>query len=120
MMLGVGPYITATIIMQLLTMVIPRLKEIYYEEGEKGRMKFNQWSRYITVPLCMLQAYAFLNLLISQDVLPHLSTLGLIRNILVVTAGSMFLMWLGELISEYKVGNGISLIILLVLLVDGQ
>ncbi|MDD3614216.1 MAG: preprotein translocase subunit SecY [Candidatus Pacebacteria bacterium] len=111
MMLGVGPYITATIIMQLLTMVIPRLKEIYYEEGAKGRMKFNQWSRYLSVPLCMLQAYAFLNLLISQDVLPHLSAVGFIRNVLVVTAGSMFLMWLGELITEYKVGNGISLII---------
>jgi preprotein translocase subunit SecY len=111
MMLGVGPYITATIIMQLLTMIIPRLKEIYYEEGEAGRRKFNQWSRLITVPLCILQAYAFLNLLISQHVLPHLSTLSMIRDILVVTAGSMFLMWLGELITEYKVGNGISLII---------
>jgi len=111
MMLGVGPYITATIIMQLLTMVIPRLKEIYYEEGEKGRMKFNQWSRYLTVPLCMLQSYAFLNLLISQEVISRLGPIDFIRNILVVTAGSMFLMWLGELITEYKVGNGISLII---------
>jgi len=111
MMLGVGPYITATIIMQLLTMVIPRLKEIYYEEGEKGRARFNQWARYLTLPLCLLQAYAFLNLLSSQQVIPHLSPLDLIRNVLVITAGSMFLMWLGELITEYKIGNGISLII---------
>ncbi|HOM33128.1 MAG TPA: preprotein translocase subunit SecY [Candidatus Paceibacterota bacterium] len=111
MMLGVGPYITATIIMQLLTMVVPRLKEIYYEEGEKGRAKFNQWSRYLSIPLCLLQAYAFLNLLSSQQVIPQLDPLNLIRNVLVITAGSVFLMWLGELITEYKVGNGISLII---------
>jgi preprotein translocase subunit SecY len=111
-MLGVGPYITATIIMQLLTMIFPKLKEMYYEEGEAGRMKFNQISRYITVPLALLQAYAFLNILISQKVLTAMAFPAMARNIVLITAGTMFVMWIGELISEYKIGNGISLIIL--------
>lgn len=110
-MLGVGPYITATIIMQLLTMVVPRLKEIYYEEGEAGRQKFNQISRYITVPMALLNGYGFLNILISQKIISPMSSLAMIRNAIVITAGTMLLMWIGELISEYKVGNGISLII---------
>lgn len=110
-MLGVGPYITATIIMQLLTILFPKLKEIYYEEGEQGRAKFNRISRYITVPLAALQGYGFLNLLISQNVLGQLSSGQLLANVFVITAGSMLLLWIGELISEYKIGNGISLII---------
>lgn len=110
-MLGVGPYITATIIMQLLTMIFPKLKEIYYEQGELGRAKFNRLSHYLTVPLAALQAYGFLNLLISQQVLLPLSLLDTVRNIIVVTAGSVFLMWLGDLITEQKIGNGISLLI---------
>lgn len=110
-MLGVGPYITATIIMQLLTMIFPNLKEMYYEEGEAGRMKFNQYCRYLTVPLAALQSYAFLNLLRSQNVLLSLEPFELIRNIAIITAGTIFLMWIGELITEYKIGNGISLII---------
>jgi preprotein translocase subunit SecY len=111
MMLGLGPYITATIIMQLLTIISPRLKSYYYEEGAEGRAKFNRASRYLTVPLAALQAYGFLNLLISQRVLAQLSFLEVLANVVVITAGSVFLMWLGELISEYKIGNGISLII---------
>ncbi len=110
-MLGVGPYITAVIIMQLLTIIFPNLKKAYYEEGAEGRAKFNRYSRYLTVPLAALQAYGFLNLLIAQKVLAPLSFLGLISNVAVITAGSVFLMWIGELISEYKIGNGISLII---------
>lgn len=110
-MLGVGPYITSTIIMQLLTMIFPNLKEIYYEQGEIGRAKFNRISRYLTVPLAGLQAYGFLNLLTSQGVLSSLSPFNTLRNVLIVTAGSMFLVWLGELITEQKIGNGISLII---------
>lgn len=110
-MLSVGPYITATIIMQLLTMIFPRLKEIYYEEGAIGRAKFNRLSRYITVPLAALQGYGFLNLLISQGVVPQLGLFEMIRNVFIITAGSMIVMWLGELISEHKIGNGISLII---------
>lgn len=110
-MLGVGPYITATIIMQLLTMIFPKLKEMYYEEGAIGRAKFNRFSRYLTVPLAILQGYGFLNLLISQNVLPHLGLSAMIGDIITITAGSLILMWIGELITEQKMGNGISLII---------
>ncbi len=111
MMLGVGPYITATIIMQLLTMVFPNLKTLYYEEGAIGRAKFNRISRYLTVPLAGLQSYGFLNLLRSQGIIGALAVGDLVRNIAVITAGTLILMWLGELISEYKIGNGVSLII---------
>lgn len=110
-MLGVAPYITATIIMQLLTMIFPKLKEMYFEEGAMGRAKFNRLSRYITVPLAALQAYGFLNLLISKGVLPQLGLFNSIRDVIVITAGSMILVWIGELITEQKIGNGISLII---------
>lgn len=110
-MLGVGPYITATIIMQLLTMIFPKLKVLYYEEGPAGRAKFNRYSRYLTVPLAALQTYGFLNIMSAQKVLLPLNTFDLLRNILLVTAGSMILLWIGELISEQKIGNGISLII---------
>jgi len=110
-MLGVGPYITATIIMQLLTIVFPSLKKAYYEEGAEGMAKFNRISRYITVPLAMLQAYGFINLLMSQGVISPLPFSELLTNVIVITAGSVLLMWIGELISEYKIGNGVSLII---------
>ncbi|MEE8131691.1 MAG: preprotein translocase subunit SecY [Candidatus Paceibacterota bacterium] len=110
-MLGVAPYITATIIMQLLTMIFPKLKAIYYEEGAAGRAKFNRYARYLTVPLAGLQSYGFLNLLISQNVIPQLGIFDIVRNVVIISAGSMILVWLGELISEQKIGNGISLII---------
>ncbi|MCL5011894.1 MAG: preprotein translocase subunit SecY, partial [Patescibacteria group bacterium] len=110
-MLGVGPYITATIIMQLLTMIFPKLKEMYYEEGSAGRMKFNRYSKYLTVPLAFLSGYGFLNLLISQQVLPQMGLTSLLRDTLIVVAGSMALVWIGDLISEQHLGNGVSLII---------
>ncbi|MDP3784834.1 MAG: preprotein translocase subunit SecY [bacterium] len=110
-MLGVGPYITASIIMQLLTMIVPRLKEIYQEEGEAGRQKFNQYSRLLTVPLAVLQGFGLLVLLERQGVLGDIGFEARFVNIAVITAGSIFLMWLGELISEYGIGNGISLLI---------
>jgi len=110
-MLGVGPYITATIIMQLLTMIFPKFKEMYYEQGARGQAKFNRYSRLITVPLAALQAYSFLALLVRQQVIAQPDILGLIANVVVITAGSMISLWLGELITEQKVGNGISLII---------
>ena len=110
-MLGVAPYITATIIMQLLTMIFPKLKEMYYEEGSAGRAKFNRISRYITIPLALLQAYGFLNLLAAKGVLPELTLFDLLKNVLIITTGSVLLMWIGELISEKKLGNGISLLI---------
>ncbi|OGY69058.1 MAG: preprotein translocase subunit SecY [Candidatus Harrisonbacteria bacterium RIFOXYD1_FULL_40_9] len=110
-MLGVGPYITATIIMQLLTMIFPRLKELYYEEGEAGRRRFNRLSRFITVPLSAIQAYGLLNLLTAQGVIPRLSLSVLLWDVVIITAGSMLLLWLGDLITEQKIGNGISFLI---------
>ncbi|MBI2055655.1 MAG: preprotein translocase subunit SecY [Candidatus Sungbacteria bacterium] len=110
-MLGVGPYITASIIMQLLTMIFPRMKEMYQEEGEAGRTKFNQYARLLTVPLALLQGYGLLIILIRQQILPQLDFFGYFTSMAVVTAGTVFLMWLGELISEKNIGNGISLLI---------
>ncbi|KKP85421.1 MAG: Protein translocase subunit SecY [Candidatus Nomurabacteria bacterium GW2011_GWA1_35_8] len=112
-MLGVAPYITATIIMQLLTMIFPSFKAMYYEEGAAGKAKFNRYSRYLTVPLATLQGYGFLNLLASQNIIQsvELLSIGTLRSIILITAGTLILMWIGELISEQKIGNGISLII---------
>src|SRR3989338_7677581 len=110
-MLGVGPYITASIVMQLMTVLIPRLKEMYQEEGDAGRQRFMQYARYLTVPLAFLQAFGFLLLLQQNCVVPALTTLELMTNVTVIAAGSMLLMWLGELISEFGIGNGVSLII---------
>ncbi len=111
-MLGVGPYITASIIMQLGTMVFPQVKQAYFEEGEAGRAKFIEWSRLLTIPIAVLQAVGFLFLLESQNVIGHLGSVALIANIALVSAGSMLLMWLGELVTEFGIGNGVSLIIL--------
>jgi preprotein translocase subunit SecY len=110
-MLGVAPYITATIIMQLLTMIFPKLKEIYHEEGEAGRQKFNQYSRILTIPLAALQGFGLLSLLEREHVLLNLSLFGRLTNIIIVITGSLLLMWLGELISEKGIGNGVSLLI---------
>ena len=110
-MLGVGPYITATIIMQLLTLMLPKLKAMYQEEGESGRAKFSQYSRMLTLPLALLQATGFLILLQKESVVSSLSIFSFVTNIIVISAGSVFLMWLGELITEFGIGNGVSLII---------
>ena len=110
-MLGVGPYITASIVMQLLTMIFPKLKEMYQEEGEAGRAKFTQFSRLLTVPLAFIQGGGFLLLLQRSGVVTQLSSLGMITNIVVIIAGSLLLMWLGELMTEFGIGNGTSLII---------
>lgn len=110
-MLGVGPYITASIIMQLLTIMVPRLKEMHQEEGEAGRKKFSMYSRLLTVPLALIQGFAFINLFQSQGVLPTLTFGTLVATLTIITAGSMLLVWLGELISEFGIGNGVSLII---------
>ena len=110
-MLGLGPYITATIVMQLLTMIFPQLESLYKEEGEQGRAKFNQYARVISVPFAMLQSFAMLALLQRQQVINPLSPTLLFTSILTVTAGCVFLMWLGELISEKGIGNGISILI---------
>ena len=110
-MLGVGPYITASIIMQLMTVMIPKLKAMYQEEGDAGRRRFTQYSRMITVPLAVIQGYAFIRLLQGQNILPPLPLNTLIVDLAVIVAGSMLLMWLGELITEFGIGNGVSLII---------
>ncbi len=110
-LLGVGPYITASIIMQLMTIIVPKLKEMYQEEGEAGRVKFAQYGRLLTLPLAVLQGIAFIILLSRQGILPTLSPFQFGVSILVVTAGSILLMWLGELVSEFGIGNGVSLII---------
>jgi preprotein translocase subunit SecY len=110
-MLGVGPYITASIIMQLLTIMSPKIKAMYHEEGEIGRQKFTQISRYLTVPLAAIQGFGIVTLLQQQGVLPQLAIPQLIITLIIVTAGSMLITWIGELMSEFGIGNGVSLII---------
>ena len=111
-MLGLGPYITGSIIMQLLTMIFPSLEQMYKYEGEAGRAKFNQYSRLLTVPLAVVQGFAFLTLLSKQGVINQLGTVEWIATLVTITAGSVFLMWLGELITEKNIGNGVSILIL--------
>jgi len=110
-MLGVGPYITASIVMQLLTLMIPRLKQLYQEEGEAGRAKFSMYSRLLTLPLALVQGISFLIILERQGVLPSLGLFPFLINLITIVAGSILLMWIGELISEYGLGNGLSVII---------
>lgn len=111
-MLGVGPYITASIIMQLATIIFPQVKAAYFEEGEAGRAKFIEWSRLLTIPIAVLQAVGFLFLLQGQNVIGQLDAVALIANIALIAAGSLLLMWIGELVTEFGIGNGVSLIIL--------
>jgi preprotein translocase subunit SecY len=110
-MLGVGPYITASIIMQLLTIIFPKLKAMYQEEGDLGRKKFTQYGRVLTVPLAIIQGFSFLTLLSRQGVISSLGHFDMAINVLVITAGSVLLMWIGEIITEFGIGNGTSLII---------
>lgn len=111
-MLGVGPYITASIIFQLLTMIIPSLERLQ-KEGEQGQAKINQWTRYLAVPLAALQGYGTITLIrrSSEAILPNITPFQFTTAIITITAGTIFLMWLGELITEKKIGNGISLMI---------
>jgi preprotein translocase subunit SecY len=111
-LMGVGPYITSSIIIQLLTVVIPSL-EALQKEGEFGRQKINQYTRYLTVPLSFLQAFSMISLLRSQGIVTHFSPITLLIILLTTTAGTIFLMWLGEIITENGIGNGVSLIIAL-------
>lgn len=110
-MLGVGPYITGSIIMQLLTVLSPQMKQMYQEEGEAGRVKFTQWGRQLAVPLAFIQGFAFLALLQQQGVVAQLDFLHTFANVCMIAAGSLLLMWIGELITEFGIGNGVSLII---------
>jgi len=111
--LGVNPYINASIIMQLMTGVVPALQALQ-REGEYGRNRINQYTRYLSVPLAVIQSYGFLAVLNAAGVLTtefRLSSMDTVVQIISLTAGSVFLMWLGELITENGIGNGISFII---------
>lgn len=110
-MMGVAPYITASIIFQLLAMIIPKLEEMQKEES--GRNKINMWTRWLTVPMAVLQSFGMITLLrrSSVDIVGEVSTLDFISMLVIITAGTIFLMWIGELITEKNVGNGISLLI---------
>lgn len=110
MALGLNPYINASIIMQLLVMVFPKLEELQ-KEGESGRQKINQYTRLLTVPLGVLQALGMYALLRNQGIIAELSPIYLISFIATMTAGTMFLVWLGELVTQKGIGNGISLLI---------
>lgn len=110
MALGLNPYINASIILQLLTYVIPSLEELS-KEGEYGQEKINQYTRFISVPLAALQAFAMYSLLRSQGIIPTLGIVPLVSLTLTMTAGTMLAVWMGELITEYGVGNGVSFLI---------
>lgn len=111
-MLGVGPYITASIIMQVLTMMVPSMKEMYQESGEMGRKKYNQVIRLLSVPIAALQAFSFIKYLQSQGAIAQLPIAALVVNILIIVAGSMLLLWMADLINEFGIGNGTSIIIM--------
>jgi preprotein translocase subunit SecY len=108
--LGLNPYINASIIVQLLTMIFPKLEELS-KEGEAGRQKINQYTRILAIPLAVIQAFGMFILLRNQGVLGNVVPIQVVTIIVGMTAGTMFVMWLGELITEYGIGNGISLLI---------
>jgi preprotein translocase subunit SecY len=110
-MMGIAPYITASIIFQLLAMIVPALEEMQKEES--GRQKINMWTRWLTVPLAVVQSFSMITLLrkSSYEILGDVNSFEMISMVLTITAGTVFLMWIGELITEKKIGNGISLLI---------
>lgn len=110
MALGLNPYINASIILQLLTMVFPKLEELS-KEGELGRQVINQYTRVITIPLSFLQGFGMYALLKNQGIIASQAPIKLFSLLLTMSAGTIFLMWLGELIDEFGIGNGISLLI---------
>jgi preprotein translocase subunit SecY len=111
-MLGVAPYITSSIIFQLLTMVIPKLEELS-KDGDYGRKKINKWTRYLSVPLALMQSFGMITLLqrSAGNVLGDIGPVQMVISMLTITAGTVFLMWIGELITEKNIGNGISFLI---------
>ncbi|MDP3983083.1 MAG: preprotein translocase subunit SecY, partial [bacterium] len=110
MALGLNPYINASIILQLATVVFPKLEELS-KEGEFGRQKINQYTRFLTVPIAIAQSVGIYVLLRNQGIISELSIVSLVAVVATLVCGSLLLMWLGELISEYGMGNGISLLI---------
>jgi preprotein translocase subunit SecY len=110
MALGLNPYINASIILQLLTIVFPKLEELQ-KEGEYGREQVNQYTRLLTVPLSALQSIGMFALLKNQGIIASVDPLTLVSIIITMTTGTVFVMWMGELITEYGIGNGISILI---------
>lgn len=111
-MLGIAPYITASIVIQLITMISPKLEDLS-KDGEYGRQKINQYTRWLTVPFAAIQAFGMISLLRQSGlgIFETLTTAQTVYILLTTTAGTVFLMWIGELISEKKIGNGISILI---------
>ncbi len=110
MALGLNPYINASIVMQLMTYVVPKLEELA-KEGEYGQEKINQYTRFLTVPIAALQGFGMYTLLTSQNVIQSLGPLQIAGLVATMTAGTMLAVWLGELITEYGVKNGVSFLI---------
>lgn len=110
-LMGVGPYITASIVFQLLGMIVPKFEDMNKEES--GRQKINAWTRWLTVPLAMIQSYSMILLLkrSTSGIVSDMDLLQTVSMIMTITAGTVMLMWFGELINEKKVGNGISIMI---------
>src|SRR5438105_1559512 len=108
--LGIMPYITASIVLQLMTVVIPSLEKLQ-KEGESGQQKITQYTRYLTVALAIVQSLAYVLYFRSVDALPGVNTGRLFLIVISLTAGTTLVMWLGELITQRGVGNGISLLI---------
>ncbi len=109
-LMGVGPYITASIIFQLLAMVIPYFEQLQ-KEGQSGQQKINQYTRIATIPLAIIQAFSMFSLLRNQGIIPTWNAFDLSVMLISATAGTILMMWLGELITEKGIGNGVSLII---------
>ncbi len=112
--LGIMPYISASIILMLLGEVMPALRKLR-QEGQSGYKKIQEYTRYLTVPLCILQSLMFMKMLVSASdnpIYPGMQTQAMIMGVVGMTAGTLFLMWLGEQIDEYGIGNGISLLIM--------
>jgi preprotein translocase subunit SecY len=110
-LLGLGPYITASILIQVGSFIYPSLKKLMHEEGEEGKRKITQYTRVLTVPFAFLQGFALLKILETQGILTNVSFNQTLINLLVIAAGTMVLVWIGEKITEQGMGNGISLII---------
>ena len=109
--LGIMPFITASIILMLLGEIVPALKKLR-QEGQTGHKKIQEYTRYLTVPICIVQSIAFLKLFVANYVYTGMQTQAMVIGVIVMTTGTIFLMWLGEQIDEYGIGNGISLIIM--------
>lgn len=110
MALGLGPYINASIIIQLMSVVVPKLEQLS-KEGEYGRTKINQYTRLLTLPITIVQGIGMYVLLSNQNVISQLSFLEFIAFLVTLTTGSFILLWFGEIISEFGIGNGVSMLI---------